>query len=403
MRRHSEKRVHMKKLIGLAFIGTLLLSGCLMMSPNREPYGDQGSPNNPAYDNENYGRTMDVSYFYDYLSDYGTWINYPGYTYVWVPYEGGFSWHPFSHGRWVWTEYGWTWVSYYRWGWIPFHYGRWDWSPSLGWFWIPDTIWGPAWVSWRYADDCIGWAPLPPRYRYSRGFGLSLSFIDLPDDCWLFVDSRHFSDNYVERYVLPRYRNGEFVRRTVLKVQLSERGGRIINDGLSLDDVERITRTRVSPYRLRDADRPTMTRIDSDQVVIYRPDVSVKETAQPRKVFSEDDAEHRGLVIRSGGSVKGSEGTTSSEDEAQIQERHKVELRNLERGQQQEIIQTQKQYDHDLARTRSTAEKDQVQKDRDRTVTELKSRHEIEKSSRKKIQADEITGAKVKQVEKKKK
>jgi len=393
----------MKKLIGLAFIGILLLSGCIIMAPNGEPYGGQGGPSNPAYENENYGRPMDVSYFYDYLSDYGTWIDYPGYTHVWVPYEGGLSWHPFSHGRWVWTDYGWTWVSYYQWGWIPFHYGRWDWSPALGWFWIPDTIWGPAWVSWRYADDCIGWVPLPPRYRYSRGSGLYLSFIDVPDDCWIFVDNRHFADVYVERYVLPRYRNGEFVRRTVLKAQLSERGGRIVNDGLSLDEVERITHAHISVYHLKDADRPAMTRIDSDQVVMYRPDVSVKETAQPKKVFSQDEAEHRGLVIGSRGSVKGSLGTTSIEDVAQIQERHKVELRNLEHGQQQEIIQAQKQYDFELAKTRSTAEKVQVQKDRDRTVTELKSRHEVEISSRKKIQADEIAGAKVKQGEKKKK
>jgi len=146
-----------------------------------------------------------------------------------------------------------------------------------------------------------------------------------------------------------------------------------------------------------------LTRVDSDLVIMYRPDVSVKDTAHPRKVFSEEEAAHRGLVTRSGGPVKGSGTTTSSEDEAQLLERHKVEIRNLERGQQQEIFQTQKQYDLELAKTRSTAEKVQIQKDRDRTVTELTSHHQVEIASRKKIQADEITGAKVKQGEKKKK
>jgi hypothetical protein len=258
-------------------------------------------------------------------------------------------------------------------------------------------------VSWRYADDCIGWAPLPPRYRYSRGYGLSLGAIDLADDCWIFVDGRHFGDAYVERFILPRYRNGEFVRRTVLRAQLSERGGRIINDGLSLDDVQRISRTRVPSYRLRDADRPALTQVEADQVVIYRPDVTSKETDRPRKVFSQDEAASRGLVIRSGGSVKAPEGTTVNEDPVLIQERHKVELKNVERGQQQEIIQTQKQYDRELAKSKSPAEKVQVQKVRDQTVTQLKSAHQIEISSRKKVQADEIAGAKVKQVEKKKK
>lgn len=391
----------MKKLLGLGLLvlGLLVFSSCIMYSPSGEPGGyggtydqPQGTSNEPSTTygpNYGYGRNMDISYFYDYLSDYGTWITYPGYGYVWVPYEASRSWHPFSHGRWVWTEYGWTWVSYYRWGWITSHYGRWDWELSLGWFWVPDTVWGPAWVSWRYADDCIGWAPLPPRYRYSRGYGLSLTSIDLSDDYWIFVDGPHFSNPYVERYVLPRYRNGEFIRRTVFKAQLNERSGRIINDGLSLNNAERITRERFTTYQLRDADRPGLTTINSNQVTIYRPDIAPRETAQPKRFVSKDEAARQGTLIPSGG-------INTSDQTIQLQERHKVELQNLERGQQQEILQTQKQYDQDLARTRSSAEKVRLQKDRDQALTELKSHHAVEKSSLKKRQQDEITGARTK-------
>jgi len=27
---------------------------------------------------------------------------------------------------------------------------------------MPDDVWGPAWVEWRYDDEYIGWAPLRP-------------------------------------------------------------------------------------------------------------------------------------------------------------------------------------------------------------------------------------------------
>ena len=52
---------------------------------------------------------IDISYqtFYDELSPYGEWVDYPDYGYVWVPSESpGFR--PYETSRpWVWTdEYG---------------------------------------------------------------------------------------------------------------------------------------------------------------------------------------------------------------------------------------------------------------------------------------------------------
>src|SRR5436190_18975603 len=63
--------------------------------------------------------------FYDELSPYGYWVDNSIYGYVWVPSESaGFI--PYaSNGHWIYTDLGWTWVSYYSWGWAPFHYGRW--------------------------------------------------------------------------------------------------------------------------------------------------------------------------------------------------------------------------------------------------------------------------------------
>lgn len=95
------------------------------------------------------------------LAAYGDWTYVAPYGNVWVP--GGLDpyWRPYYHGRWIWLPpCGWTWLPYEPWGWVTFHYGRWHWSVGLGWHWIPTTIWGPAWVSWYWGYDYLGWVPL---------------------------------------------------------------------------------------------------------------------------------------------------------------------------------------------------------------------------------------------------
>ena len=107
---------------------------------------------------------ISVSYqvFYDQLSPYGQWVDYPGYGYAWIPdAEPGFA--PYStNGYWIMTDYGMTWVSNYTWGWAPFHYGRWYYDDFYGWLWVPDTEWGPAWVIWRHSYGYYGWQPMQP-------------------------------------------------------------------------------------------------------------------------------------------------------------------------------------------------------------------------------------------------
>ena len=105
-----------------------------------------------------------ISYqvFYDQLSPYGQWVDFPSYGYVWLP-NAGPDFYPYSsRGSWIMTDYGWTWLSDYSWGWAPFHYGRWDYDNFYGWYWVPDNVWGPAWVTWRRAPGYYGWAPLGP-------------------------------------------------------------------------------------------------------------------------------------------------------------------------------------------------------------------------------------------------
>ena len=109
------------------------------------------------------------------LAPYGTWTTDVHLGRVWVPSATivGPDFVPYAtNGSWVLTEYGWTWDSKWVWGWAPFHYGRWAMLNGRQWCWIPGTLWGPAWVSWRAGRRYVGWAPLPPRgMRLGRPVG----------------------------------------------------------------------------------------------------------------------------------------------------------------------------------------------------------------------------------------
>jgi hypothetical protein len=54
------------------------------------------------------GGSVSFQVFYDDLSPYGSWVDYPNYGYVWVPdVAPGFT--PYAtNGYWVLTDDGWT-------------------------------------------------------------------------------------------------------------------------------------------------------------------------------------------------------------------------------------------------------------------------------------------------------
>ena len=64
--------------------------------------------------------------------------------------------------------------------------------------WVPGRVWGPAWVSFRYGESDVGWAPLPPEgYDDVPSYGyeptINVAF-------WNFVPRQHFNDRDVRRY-----------------------------------------------------------------------------------------------------------------------------------------------------------------------------------------------------------
>lgn len=204
-----------------------------------------------------------VNHFYDSLAPYGTWIDIDGYGLCWRPtvvanYPG---WRPYvNNGRWVWTDCGWYWYSDYSWGWAPFHYGRWYSHPHWGWCWVPGTVWGPSWVSWRYTDGYCGWAPLPPAAYYAPGFGFSyygsscgvgFSF-GLTWDCFTFVSYNNFCGRYYDRHCVGRPEAARIYNdSTVINNVIVGDNNTIINQGIGIDRVRAATRNEIPRANVR--------------------------------------------------------------------------------------------------------------------------------------------------------
>jgi len=111
--------------------------------------------------------SVSVSFFHDELAPHGRWVAAGSYGSCWAPSGVAAGWEPYVDGQWVYSDYGWTWASNDPWGDIPYHYGTWAYVDPYGWVWVPGTVWAPAWVTWAYTDDYVGWAPVPPSFALS--------------------------------------------------------------------------------------------------------------------------------------------------------------------------------------------------------------------------------------------
>lgn len=239
------------------------------------------------------GLSINFQTFYDELSPYGDWIDYPEYGYTWRPRLGS-DFRPYStNGNWVYADDSWMWNSDYDWGWAPFHYGRWFNDPFYGWLWVPGYDWSPAWVSWRGGGDYYGWAPIRPGISISIGFGN----YNPPYDYWTFAPCRYMTSPFISRYYHPFRNNINIFNRTTI-INNYYGGGRnnrydrdnYYRNGPRRTDVERYT-GHIRSVSVRNTDRAGRATVSRNSVSVYRPTVSRSEgrtNYSPRNVESYD-------------------------------------------------------------------------------------------------------------------
>jgi hypothetical protein len=247
-------------------------------------------------DNSGNVATASYSTFYRKLDPYGVWRETPNYGYVWQPQEAerSRSWRPYTNGRWVYTDAGWTWISEEPFGWATYHYGRWTRLRNIGWVWVPGDEWAPAWVSWRKGNDYVGWAPLPPEAHFDRRSGIrnwADNYYDIGPEQYCFVPTNEFGARRLETAVVPVQRNVTIVNQTTNVTNISYSNTTIINQGPSYDDLRARSRQPIERLRLErqitanvEAETPRSV-IRGDVVQIPAPVIATAQPAErPRKI-----------------------------------------------------------------------------------------------------------------------
>jgi hypothetical protein len=286
----------MKKIF---WIMSLIVASCSWSyAQNQDPYNDNTNSDDTYYNNDNSGYNEQqsdndgVSYqtFYDQLSPYGSWINYPGYGYVWEPQQANPGFSPYStDGHWVYTDMGWTWASDYAWGWATFHYGRWFEDPEYGgWLWMPGYDWAPAWVTWGQYDGYYCWAPVGPRDYVNGHWGYGNY-----DHHWNCLPQGHMGEQHISGYIVNNtvvdHDRKHFESAVAIIRNNNTYNGSVFNAGPRAQEVEKITGRPIAKVAINNTSTPGKTQVRGNEINIYRPAVNRNPNQQhavPGKVVN---------------------------------------------------------------------------------------------------------------------
>ena len=292
-------------------------------------------------------------YFYSSLAPYGSWIQISGGVTVWRPGHITGEWQPYRDGYWIWTNDGWYWESYEPFGYITYHYGRWYYDDYYGWIWVPDNQWAPAWVEWRYDNDYIGWAPLPPYASFSIGIGINFTInYYSPYSHWHFVRYRHFCDPYAYKYYVPSRDVYRFYNRTRYRTNYGYSSGRVINRGVDIDFVRKRSGRNIRERMIERVNDPRLVRNqngrNSDRVRSYyvERDRLSRENIDGRRIERSDrrsslDISRMGIDRRNTSSVERRRDTRDeiilNNREAQFYKRRMIEEKARSNAREREI------------------------------------------------------------------
>ncbi len=196
--------------------------------------------------------SVSVSFFYDSLAPYGSWVTVGSYGRCWRPAHVSAGWQPYLYGKWIYTDAGWTWVSFDPWGGDPYHYGTWVSTAGYGWIWVPGTIWAPAWVTWYMTDDAFGWAPVPPSF-YVGISGYVGPAVTVSRSAYVFVPAQQFAGVNVSSVRVPATQNATFISRARPVTHFAVQGGVLSSGGPAISQVERVAGRRIQRVSITSA------------------------------------------------------------------------------------------------------------------------------------------------------
>lgn len=213
---------------------------------------------------------------------------------------------------------------------------------------------------------------------------------DIPGHYWNFARGRDFMEGTIDRWVLPGERNTSLIDRTRFEVNIAERDGRIVDDGVDVEEVRRQTGRTVERLTLKDATRPGPAREEGSDLIVSRPTVRRNDEAKPRQVVDQAKAE-KDLSGESSSRIY--RRAPRNEDEA-VREAHDQERQLMKESQESEIGVIRRRAEEDKTKIQNPAEKKKVDDQAATRVSELKKKHEQEKAELEKRQKAEDEKAK---------
>lgn len=205
------------------------------------------------------------------VTPYGKWLDVPVYGKVWKPDPAivGENWQPYTRGRWIFTDWGWTWVSAFKeWGWAAFHFGRFAHTPSNGWVMVVDITWSPAHVIWRESQNTIGWSPVLPGYSVSEAIRFGSS-INIPKRGWVFIQKQDFTAEDVSQHIIPGHQLTNLFRLSSTLRQWEQHGRQHFYTGPNTEPLTTEFDVTIPAYSFEQAQQAFATRLFPKQ---YRND-----------------------------------------------------------------------------------------------------------------------------------
>jgi small-conductance mechanosensitive channel len=191
-------------------------------------------------------------------------------------------------------------------------------------------------------------------------------------------------------------RNLTIINYSVIRTDIRVRDDRVINRGVDIDHVRRMTKQTISRHELAPADRPGQSRVREGRVEIYNPIIRQNESAHPDKVLEKDEVLDR--ITR----------TTMREPEEQaesqkirLKDAQKQEFKHLENSQEKELQQVIRKKQQEEGVAKDATEKQKIKKEYDQKVVKIKQSHEKEKTEIKKRHKKEDEQIKKKKIKKK--
>jgi len=358
-------------ILGLPFLVALSAAlGDQLVAPTQAAAYDDGDyyrDRDLDDDDDALGSEVTVRYFRDELAPYGEWARVPTYGWAWRPYNVGAGWQPYTLGRWINTDYGWTWASDEPWGRSPYHYGRWYWDRRYGgWVWVPGRRWAPAWVDWREGARYWGWAPLPPTAAWQSETGIPTRTIIIEPRHYCFVEKRYIVEPDVHRYIAPPAQNVRIIHNTTNITHYALVNHRVANHAIREATVEKAIGHQVPRYPVAEVESAAPR-------AFHKPDAHGAPTRpaeqnEPRRGFEVQSAAPPAAVEARGREQVGHDRVDAAERErARLDhEREDRDRKAVERAQDAER-------QREAARTREAARQTDAERQR-----ESLRRHELE-------------------------